>query len=82
MLCAGPDMSHTMRLKIRKARAMANFRRQNPGRPECGPGGQTMPESARTVRAFGQMRIVTMTEGLQLQTLEPCGCAEPEPARG
>jgi hypothetical protein len=79
MLCAGPDMSHTMRLKIRKARALANYRRQNPGKPELGPGWQTTPESLRTVRAFGQMPIIVMTEGLQLQTLVPCGCPAETP---
>ena len=74
MLCAGPDMSHTMRLKIRKARALAAYRRANPTKPEFGPGGQTLPESVRAVRAFGQAPIVVMSEGQQITTLEPCGC--------
>jgi hypothetical protein len=76
MLCAGADMSHTMRLKIRKARALAAFRRINPAKPEFGPGGQTLPESVRTVRAFGQAPIVVMGGGLQIETLEPCGCPD------
>ena len=77
MLGAGPDMTHTMRLKIRKARAMAGYRRANPTNPEFGPGGQTMPESVRAVRAFGQAPIVVMGGGLQVETLVPCGCEEP-----
>jgi hypothetical protein len=76
MLGAAPDMSHTMRLKIRKARALAAYRRNNPTKPEFGPGGQTLPESVRTVRAFGQMPITVMTGGLQIETLEPCGCSD------
>lgn len=79
MLCAGPDMSQTMRLKIRKARALAAYRRENPTKPEFGPGGQTLPESVRTVRAFGQAPIVVMTEGQQPQTLTPCGCPDAPP---
>jgi len=67
-----------MRLKIRKARALAAFRRVNPAKPEFGPGGQTLPESVRTVRAFGQAPIVVMGGGLQIETLVPCGCPEPE----
>jgi hypothetical protein len=74
MLCAGPDMSNAMRLKIRKARALAAYRRVNPTKPEFGPGGQTLPESVRAVRAFGQAPIVVMGGGLQVETLVPCGC--------
>jgi hypothetical protein len=72
MLCAGPDMTHTMRLKIRKARALAAYRRANPGKPEFGPGGQTTPESVRAVRAFGQGPITVMTGGLQIVDIECC----------
>lgn len=77
MLCAGPDMSHTMRLKIRKARALAAFRRANPTKPEFGPGGQTTPESVRAVRAFGQAPITVMGGGLEPDVLVPCGCPQP-----
>ena len=71
------DMTHTMRLKIRKARAMAAFRHANPTKPEFGPGGQTMPESVRAVRAFGQAPIFVMGGGLRVEPLEPCYCEEP-----
>lgn len=71
-------MSHTMRLKIRKARSLAAYRSANPTKPEFGPGGQTMPESIRALRAFGQAPIVVMTGGLKIDTLVPCGCPAPE----
>ena len=85
------DTSQTERIRILRARTLAIARRNTLQAAatsgfygfEQGPGGQTLPESVRSVRAIGQRAYTRPNaypcgEVAKTVTIPPC-CPEPTP---